>query len=223
LAVVPTTVAFSTIRAATVFAAGQGAAAGVISARAAALAKGVLHTMLVNNLKTATAVLVGVLACVGGSTVALLPAAAGRQEAPSDRPKAADDKKADKDKKDAERIKLQGKWVLESCEKGGQKVDIDEALAKELLRTFGFWKKLAFDGDKVTPQEGEPVPYTLAPAKKPKEIDLQIGGDVGTIKAIYDFEDGKLKLAAKANKGERPSDFDDGKNNGYLLVFEKKE
>jgi hypothetical protein len=45
---------------------GQAAAAGVISAQVAALTQGVLKTMLVNKLKVAAAVMLGVLVCVGG-------------------------------------------------------------------------------------------------------------------------------------------------------------
>src|SRR5262245_4932145 len=79
-AVVPTSVVSSTIKAATLFAAGQ-AATGVISTKVAALTEGVLKTMLVSKLKYATAVMLVVLTCVGGSTVAmLLPTAAGQSK-----------------------------------------------------------------------------------------------------------------------------------------------
>jgi RNA polymerase sigma factor (sigma-70 family) len=52
---VPTSVVSSTIKAATLFAVGQ--TAGVVSVKAAALTEGVLKTMLLTKLKTATAVL----------------------------------------------------------------------------------------------------------------------------------------------------------------------
>src|SRR5262249_52435450 len=48
---VPAAVASSTIKAATLFAAGQATAGGALSAKAVALAEGVLRTMLVNKLK----------------------------------------------------------------------------------------------------------------------------------------------------------------------------
>ncbi len=54
---VPTSVVSSTIKAASLFAAGQAAAAGVISAKVAALTEGVLKAMLLTKLKVATAVL----------------------------------------------------------------------------------------------------------------------------------------------------------------------
>jgi RNA polymerase sigma factor (sigma-70 family) len=56
-ACVPTSVVASTIKAAGLFAAGQAAAAGAISVEVAALTEGVLKTMLLTKLKTATLVL----------------------------------------------------------------------------------------------------------------------------------------------------------------------
>ena len=50
----------STIKAASLFAAGQTAAVGLISAKAAALTEGVLKTMLLNKLKVAVAVLLAI-------------------------------------------------------------------------------------------------------------------------------------------------------------------
>jgi RNA polymerase sigma factor (sigma-70 family) len=54
---VPTSVVSSTIKAATLLTAGQGAAASMISAHVAALTEGVLKTMLLTKFKTATVVL----------------------------------------------------------------------------------------------------------------------------------------------------------------------
>src|SRR5204862_5074646 len=68
---VPTSVVSSTIKAASLFAAGQ--TAGVISAKVAALTEGVLRAMFTTKLKVVTAVLV-FLACVGGGTMAVLSA-----------------------------------------------------------------------------------------------------------------------------------------------------
>src|SRR5262245_38307598 len=100
-AVVPTSVVSSTIKAAILFAAGQ-AATGVISTKVAALTEGVLKTMLVSKLKYATAVLLVVLTCVGGGTVAMLPTAAGQSQ-PAQKPEVkADLSPAPKDE-DAQR------------------------------------------------------------------------------------------------------------------------
>jgi RNA polymerase sigma factor (sigma-70 family) len=69
-AALPASVAASTIRAASLFAAGRAAAAGVIPVKAVALAEGVLRTMLLTKLKIATALLVAV-AVLGWGTAAL--------------------------------------------------------------------------------------------------------------------------------------------------------
>jgi RNA polymerase sigma factor (sigma-70 family) len=68
---VPAGVLSSTINAASLLAAGQGAATGVISAKVAALAEGVARTMLVTKLKIATAVLL-VLSAAGLGATGLL-------------------------------------------------------------------------------------------------------------------------------------------------------
>jgi RNA polymerase sigma factor (sigma-70 family) len=79
----------SAIKAASLFAAGQTAAAGLISAQAAALTEGVLQTMLLSKIKLAMAVVL-VVAVVGvGGNRLLVPtrAAAGAQEPKQVQPK----------------------------------------------------------------------------------------------------------------------------------------
>jgi RNA polymerase sigma factor (sigma-70 family) len=87
---VPPSVVSSTIKAASLFAAGPAAAAGAISAQVAALTEGVLRTMLLTKLKIATAVaLLFVLLCAAG----LFPSHAG--EGKDDPPAPKRDKKQD--------------------------------------------------------------------------------------------------------------------------------
>jgi WD40 repeat protein len=74
----PTALMLSTIKAAGLFAAGPAAAAGVISAKVAALTEGVLKTMLLTKLKIATAVLL-LLAGLGVGLGAALPHARAQQ------------------------------------------------------------------------------------------------------------------------------------------------
>lgn len=87
LASIPARVVMSTVRAASFAAASKAAAAGVVSAKVAALTEGVIRTMLVTKLKIATALLL-VLATVGVGvggfayqTLAGQPAASGPQQA----------------------------------------------------------------------------------------------------------------------------------------------
>ena len=70
-ACVPTAVVSSTIRAASLFAAGKAVATGLISANATALTEGVLRAMLLTKLKIATAVLLAVGVLGAGLGVAL--------------------------------------------------------------------------------------------------------------------------------------------------------
>ncbi|MCS6849630.1 MAG: sigma-70 family RNA polymerase sigma factor [Gemmataceae bacterium] len=65
---VPTPLILSTVKAATLVAAGEAAAAGLISAQAAAIAQGVLHTMYLTKLKIAAvvAVTIGTIATGAG-------------------------------------------------------------------------------------------------------------------------------------------------------------
>jgi RNA polymerase sigma factor (sigma-70 family) len=209
---VPIAVVSNTIKAATVFAAGQGAAGGVISPEVATLTQGVLKTMLWSKLKIATVVLLGVLACAGGGLVALLPMAAGQQEAQATAQQASpDDKKTDKDQ-------LQGTWVAVAAERNGAKLDSDDPGVKST--------KFTFDGDKVTmsPLKEEPSSYTLDPDKSPKEMDIDVGDGKKDVKllTIYKFEGGRLKWH-RVKDGPRPSDFDTGKSKGLVIVFEKKQ
>ena len=74
----PASVVSSTIKAASLFAAGQAAAAGVISVQVAALTEGVLKAMLLTKLKIVAAVLLA-LAVFGAGAVALAQPRAGRQ------------------------------------------------------------------------------------------------------------------------------------------------
>jgi RNA polymerase sigma factor (sigma-70 family) len=68
----------STVKAATLFLAGQGAASGVISARVAALAEGVLKAMLLKKLQVLVVLVLVVTVLVGGSGQ-LLPTHAGEK------------------------------------------------------------------------------------------------------------------------------------------------
>jgi RNA polymerase sigma factor (sigma-70 family) len=95
---VPASVASSTITAACLVAAGQAAAAGVISASAAALAEGVLRAMLPNKLRGVLGALALVAAGLVGGGSYLLPARAAGQRTELVIPiKAGDEKKAGDD------------------------------------------------------------------------------------------------------------------------------
>jgi RNA polymerase sigma factor (sigma-70 family) len=80
---VPASVASITIKAASLFAAGPAAAPGVLSATAVALANGVLKTMLLTKLKTATAILMMAALLGTGAAALTQQVLADRPAAPS--------------------------------------------------------------------------------------------------------------------------------------------
>jgi RNA polymerase sigma factor (sigma-70 family) len=85
---VPASVVSSTINATTLLAAGQAVALAVLSPTAASLVEGVLKTMLLNKLRTATALVLVLLAFAGGA-LAFLPGTAGQSEARKDEKRTA--------------------------------------------------------------------------------------------------------------------------------------
>lgn len=123
---VPGTVVSNTIKVASLTAAGQATAAGVVSAQVAALSEGVLKAMLVSKLKVVTAVLL-VFAALCGATGLVCRSQAGEQpkaEKPAEKIKKADAVKDKKAKSDKER--LQGKWQIVSRVDDGKEVEFKE-------------------------------------------------------------------------------------------------
>jgi hypothetical protein len=78
-ACVPMSLVSSTVKAASLLAAGQAAGAGLISAKAAALTEGVVIAMLLNKLKVITIVLI-VAAMVGGASLVYRTQAAEQKD-----------------------------------------------------------------------------------------------------------------------------------------------
>lgn len=131
---VPTTVVTSTIKAASLIAAGQAAATGAISATVATLTEGVLKAMFVTKIRSVLAVVLVTLACLGGG-VAVTPLVMGKQP---DTPEKADPeaknadptvKKADPKAKNAAvkamQKRLQGTWWCVFMQSNGVKTEPD--------------------------------------------------------------------------------------------------
>src|SRR5262245_23074514 len=123
-ACVPTAVLSSTIKAASLFAAGPAAAPGGSSAAVAALTEGVLQSMWLTKLKTAVALLLAVLVLGAGLGTASLLSRAPAPKRPPDRSKEKDAKKV----LDA----LQGDWRFTKVdvEKEGPSGELKEQLEK---------------------------------------------------------------------------------------------
>jgi RNA polymerase sigma factor (sigma-70 family) len=91
---VPAPVACATLKAASLLAAGQAAATGVIPAQVAALTEGVLKTMLLSRLKIATALLLLFAVLLGGAGMIYQTQAAERPKALTERQRADREKVA---------------------------------------------------------------------------------------------------------------------------------
>jgi RNA polymerase sigma factor (sigma-70 family) len=203
-ACLPAPLVSSTIKAATLFAAGKAAATGVISAKVVAMTEGVMKTMLLSKLKITTAVMLtlGVVATTAGL--------AGHHALQTQRPNA---KPADTEKPDTERSgvvmadkdKLQGTWAVVSAERLGKKI------MEGPLRQVAY----IFKGDTVTykdPNGEQSGTFRLYPTQKPRAIDMTLDGE--TIRAIYKLSDDTLTLAGFGEA--RPVDFN---GDGVATVF----
>jgi RNA polymerase sigma-70 factor (ECF subfamily) len=209
-ACVPALVVSATIKAASVFAAGQAAATGVISAPVAALTEGVVRAMLLTKLKTGMALLlaVGLLSAGWGvartyRTEAAGPAGATRGAAP----------KRDKDR-------LQGTWQQVACT-GKHKVPAD--LVKKTT--------LVVQDDTITVQTDGRFSYELAfrldESKAPKTIDeALVKPEKGSqpYRGIYSLEGDSLTFCFSDPGQKRPTEFTGGAGSGWTLtVFKRKQ
>jgi RNA polymerase sigma factor (sigma-70 family) len=208
-ACVPGSLVFSTVKAASMSAAGK-AVAGVVSAKVAALADGVMKAMLLTKLKTIAALVL--ILCVLGTGASMLThhtLAAGQQEAnkkPAPTPESnVPDAPAAKPKEDNEL--LQGTWHIVEVEVGG-KHQAKETSKDQILVFTG--DKLAIKYDDGSSQE---MMYRIDPKQKPKGIDLApiAGPDKGyTFKGIYEIDGDRLKLYYSRNvapDAQRPARF----------------
>jgi RNA polymerase sigma-70 factor (ECF subfamily) len=195
-----------TTRAALAFAAGKQAFAGGLSA-AAALAEGVIRTMLLTKVKIAAAVLL---------TLGLLGAGAGvvGQQALS-AGEGANGGKAAPAQAQADKERLQGTWVLQSGKSKGE----------DAPASFVGALKLVFAGDKVTVQfnanakkEGT---FTLNATAKPKEIDLVENGKPTL--GIYRLQGDELTVCLDEGAAGRPPEFKSQAGTTHTLMVFRRE
>jgi uncharacterized protein (TIGR03067 family) len=194
----PAALVVSTVSAAHLFAAGQAAAAGAISAQVAALTEGVLKAMLFTKLKVASAILLLALALTSAGLLGYSAVTAKSDET------AKSDKTAKSDED-----KIQGTWTVVSQEVNGQ-----PALP------VGARSEYIFAGDKnrKTGVDGEWT-FKLNAAKNPKEIDLAADGPKG----IYALDGDNLKINFDFGGQGRPKEFATKPGDGsYLAVLKRK-
>lgn len=117
-AAVPTSLMSSTVKAATLVAAGQAAVAGVVPAKVAALMEGVLRTMFRTKLKNLMPVTMAMLAIMVGVGVGLL--GYGRTTGQQKEDKKAEVVAPNKEVAKSDKDQLLGKWRLISCKCDGK-------------------------------------------------------------------------------------------------------
>ncbi|HYT93065.1 MAG TPA: sigma-70 family RNA polymerase sigma factor [Gemmataceae bacterium] len=150
----------STVKAASLFAAGQ-AASGVVGAKVAALTEGVLKAMLLTKLKIASALLVLAVAVIGGVTSLTAPTASLAHAAPVPQEKP--------DPVKLELASLQGTWRRVGGEHCGEKF-----AAEDLKKAEAVWE---IKGEQITwrnvkVKDGFQTALKIDPSKQPKEIDM---------------------------------------------------
>jgi RNA polymerase sigma factor (sigma-70 family) len=225
----PTSVVSSTIKAATLLTAGQ-AAADVISVKAAALAEGVMKTMLLGKLKAMTAVLIIVAGFVGAvglvyqSQATEPPIVQQAQEKPEARREA--DKRdqanlpaAKKDKMPkTDEEQMQGIWLIESLEEDGNPSPDEKAITEVEVKD----DKIIFKYGKLKKESA--ATFKLDASKKPKAVDLTAPGETKPYPGIYEITGDTLKLCWRENLqgAERPKAFS-GKATAMRLAILKRK
>jgi uncharacterized protein (TIGR03067 family) len=184
----------------------KAAAGGFVSAQAAALTKGVLHTMFVRKMKTVAAFGLALVMIVGGAgaftygIVAEGPAA----------------KKTDKEN-------IQGTWKVASAKLNGE-----EAPGAEGERIKN--STVEFTGDKLLtkfPDVTRESTYKLDPTVSPKTIDITDQGEGGeegkTTLAIYKLEGATLTICGSSPPStERPTEFVSKEGSNTMLIVLKR-
>ncbi len=203
---VPISLVSSTIKAAAMIAEGQVAVAGVLPAKVAILTEGMLKTMLLNKLKTATALLL-LFAALGGGAGLLYRTPAAEQ------PKAqVESEKADKGKQPANkgrlendqtpRKNLEGVWAVVSVEDNDKnKLDFDpifshvagtQAPVRNARLAFRDTKFVLKTG--LVSLEGS---YFVDSSVTPKVIILSItteSGELLSISGVYSLDRDNLSI-----------------------------
>jgi RNA polymerase sigma factor (sigma-70 family) len=235
-AAVPNSVVDSTIKAASLLAAGKAAATGAISVKVAALTEGVMKAMLFTKLKVGTAILlaVAIAGVAGVGAVGLLhqtqasePAKAqGRSD--KDEKQAAPAPKEDKDK-------LQGTWRPVSVEidgvtlgEGREEIKDDRLVIEKSSLTLSYTERTPL----TEPEAKKAVAdFSLDTKQTPKVIVLRWkkcpynGEEDFTHKAIYAVEGDTLKLCLSRGEDEKnpPTAFSAKTGSSRVLSVFKRE
>jgi uncharacterized protein (TIGR03067 family) len=201
----PPALVASTIKVASLLAAGR--AAGIVSAKVAALTDGVVKTMFVTKIKSVLAVVLVVVATVGlGAGLVAYGTAQGQQSEGKKGDATAPQKADSKPKAQTDNEAIQGTWHIIAMEVGGK---------AQPKATFEDVKmRLVVRGDKLdimtTTPDGRDVgeqglTFKLDEKASPKRFDVSKRELTGL--GIYAFEKGHLKLCIDLEGENRPTSF----------------
>jgi RNA polymerase sigma factor (sigma-70 family) len=229
---VPTTVLSSTIKAMLSIAAGQAAAAGVVSAGAAVLAEGVVKTMLLTKLKSLAVLVVAASGIVYGVGTLRNVLATEQQDTNATRKVDPSPGKrgfgvvqeAQPQKTDAERIV--GTWRVAQLRNDGQESPSEAALYRitftkngTVLLTFATEKAISGTYDVFRP--GQVVDKFLklkAKIDDSGKINLNLSNSRGSLFGIYKFAgDDRLSFCFSPDAEKRPTEFNADKNTKQML------
>ena len=214
----PTSVVAATIKSASL------AGGGLLSAKVAALAEGVVKAMLMTRLKMATMMVVLAMSVVGFGGVFSYCSMAGDQlriEQASNQPtteKTDEPEKQAAPKKEVNDL-IQGTWDVTKIEVDGEVRNAE----KEERWTIGN-DKIEWSNRK-RPVE---LTYAVVPTLIPRSIDMEISAGVGTgiqYKGIYALDGDTLKVCYQIGGNERPQAFQTRKGDStrVLLVLKRKK
>jgi RNA polymerase sigma-70 factor (ECF subfamily) len=231
----PVSLIASTARAASVFAAGQGAAGAVVSARAADLTEGVLKTMLLTKLKIATAVLVGLVALAAGASSggsdrraeASSPARgdrgvrAGSAETRGD----AAGRKALGPREEMKR--LEGIWAITALAEGAE-----QASPQDAAQNGDGMGRVVIRGDRMTikthvkgSRSNNTFKFWVDPTRSPRNIAMvraseksEDQDDLPILLGIYELEGDTMRICLGV---DRPDKFEWGPNDNRMMMVLK--
>jgi RNA polymerase sigma factor (sigma-70 family) len=241
---VPTSVAYSALKAAGLLSVGA-ATAGSISAKVLALTEAVMKAMLVTKLKSVMAITLALVAMVGigAGLLGYGTAARGQNEgkdaaaaAPRREVANSDDKgRSEKDAAEKERQKLQGRWIAVSVEAHGSLVPEEKVKKAQVILLVSGDRFTATASGAFTNEVGIKGDATLRgtikidPTKQPGRVDLidcrldaGKARDVSTSGAagIYELKGDTLTICYGP---ERPTEFKTKPNSYQKLYVFKRE
>jgi uncharacterized protein (TIGR03067 family) len=116
--------------------------------------------------------------------------------------------------------RLEGYWKVVSLVDAGKRVPAEEA--KQLTLLFAGNEYMVKKEDMVL-RKGK---YTIDPTVKPKAIDISPGqGDNKgkTMRGIYSFDNGSIRICVAPPDKDRPLDYNAGAGNGYSLYVMERD